>query len=65
MEGVWLGAEVGGANKHNEGMEVRERSTKYIFNLLQIKKNRTWKKSKDVNQKVSAHIYLIKKKTTN
>lgn len=38
MEGVWLGAEVGGANKHNEGMEVRERSTKYIFNPLQIKK---------------------------
>lgn len=38
MEGVWLSAEVGGANKHNEGMEVRERSTKYIFNLLQIKK---------------------------
>lgn len=38
MEGVWLGAEVGGAIKHNEGMEVHERSTKYIFNPLQIKK---------------------------
>lgn len=37
MEGVWLGAEVGGANKHNEGMEVREKST-YIFNPLQTKK---------------------------